>query len=469
MNRIWQKFYKHASFPNECKNLRQAINGGRQNPAFVNALNFSEQLDCSLQAVAKPLARLKGFEKLTNVDEALTLFLAALKPKRLGSTRIPLDEALGRVTATTTTSPHDLPAFDRSAVDGYAIRAKDTFEASQFKPKTLSLTEKDSISENQAKQLWTGNPLPFGADAVIMLERTRAALKRKIEVLSALAPGDNVSKRGEDIQKGEVVVEAGVRLLPHHVGLLAALGISHIDVVEKPKVATLSTGNELAELGKKASKHQIVDSNRFMIAGLVKELGAEPESLGIARDNEDELKAKITEGLAKADVVITTGGTSVGAADLVPIVIDKLGKPGVVVHGVALRPGMPTALAVLRNKPVFVLSGYPVASTVGLEVFVRPVILRLLGIENEPRPMLKAKLTKRTSGALGRRVYLRVNVYQRGDDFFVDPLRTKGSGLLTSMTRANGYVIIPEDREGLNQDETVLVHLFAPIRSDKHV
>jgi len=414
------------------------------------------------------LARLKGFEKLTNVDEALNLFLKALQPKRLGSTTISLDEALGRVTAATIKSPQDLPAFDRSAVDGYALRAKDTFETSQFKPKAISLTSNEVIGEKQAKQVWTGNPIPKGADAVIMLEHTKAS-EQKIQILSALTPGDNVSKRGEDIQKDEIVVETGVRLQPHHVGLLAALGISHVDVVEKPKVATLSTGNELVELGKKKQLHQIVDSNRFMIAGLVKELGAEPESLGIARDNEDELAAKITEGLTKADMVITTGGTSVGAMDLVPIVINKLGKPGVVVHGVALRPGMPTALAILRNKPVFVLSGYPVAATVGFEVFVRPVILKLLGVQHEPRPMLKAKMTKRISGALGRRVYLRVSVYQRSDDFFVDPLRTKGSGLLTSMTRANGYVIIPEDREGLDQDEAVLVHLFAPIRRDEHV
>jgi len=414
------------------------------------------------------LARLKGFEKLTNVDEALDLFLKALQPRRLGSTTVSLDEALGRVTAATIKSPQDLPAFDRSAVDGYAVRAKDTFEASQFRPKTLNLTVKTVVDEEQAKQVWTGNPLPKGADAVVMLEHTKA-LKQKIEVLSALTPGDNVSKRGEDIRKNETMIEAGVRLQPHHVGLLAALNTSHVGVVEKPRVATLSTGNELAELGKKAQPYQIVDSNRFMIAGLVKELGAEPESLGIARDNEDELTAKIAAGLTKADMVITTGGTSVGAMDLVPAVIDKLGKPGVIVHGVALRPGMPTALAVLHNKPVFVLSGYPVAATVGFEVFVRPVILKLLGVQIEPRPMLKAKMTKRVSGALGRRVYLRVNVYQKGDDFFADPLRTKGSGLLTSMTRANGYVIIPEDREGLNQDEAVLVYLFAPIRRDENV
>jgi len=411
------------------------------------------------------LARLKGFEKLTNVDEALSIFLKALKPKKLGSEKISIEKALGRVTTKNVTAPVDLPPFDRSAVDGYAVRAQDTFEASQFKPKTLRLTIKNSVGEGKAKQVWTGNPLPKGADAVIMLEHTKAE-KNGIEVLAALTPGENVSKKGEDIRKDEIAVKSGTRLQAHHVGLLAALGVSHVDVVARPKVAILSTGNELVELGKKPQPNQIINSNRYMISGLVTELGAQPLNLGIAGDNQDEIATKITEGLTKADVVVTTGGTSVGAADLVPIVVDKLGKPGVLVHGVALRPGMPTALAVLRGKPVFVLSGYPVAATIGFEVFARPVILKLLGIEHEPRPMLKAKLTKRVAGVLGRRVYLRVNALVRDGDFFVEPVRTKGSGLLSTMTKSNGYVIIPEDREGLDEGETVVVHLFAPIGRD---
>jgi len=408
------------------------------------------------------LARLKGFEKLTNVDEAMSIFLKALKPKRLSLVSVSVEEALGRVAAKNIIAPIDLPSFDRSAVDGYAVRAQDTFEASQFRPKTLQLTNGDIVGENQAKQVWTGNSLPKGADAVIMLEHTRA-MKDKVEIIATLTPGENASKRGEDIRKGDVAVGSGKRLQAHHVGLLTALGISHVDVVEKPQVAILSTGNELVELGKKPHPNQIIDSNRYIISGLVAELGAQPLNLGIARDNQDEIGAKISEGLAKADVIITTGGTSVGVADLVPMVINKLGKPGVLVHGVALRPGMPTALAVLKGKPVFVLSGYPVAATIGFEVFARPVILKLLGIEHEPRPLLNAKLTRRVSGVLGRRVYLRVNVFKRDNEFFAEPVRTKGSGLLTTMTKANGYVIIPEDKEGLDEGETVLVYLFAPI------
>jgi len=234
--------------------------------------------------------------------------------------------------------------------------------------------------------------------------------------------------------------------------------------VEKPKVATLSTGNELVPLGQKPKPSQVIDSNKLILSSLCRELGAEPIDLGIANDNMDHITAKIQEGLEKADVVITTGGTSVGVHDLVPLAINKIGKPGVVVHGVAMRPAMPTALAVVKGKPVFVLSGYPVAAMFGFEVFARPLILRLLGLESEPRPMLKARLTRRVAGVLGRQVYLRVQASRDEEgEFWAEPVRTKGSGLLTSMTKANGYVIIPEDREGLEEGETVVVHLFDKI------
>jgi molybdopterin molybdotransferase len=409
-----------------------------------------------------PLARLKGFEKLTNADEALSIFMRALKPKRLPAERVQLENSLGRVICKDVVAPIDLPSFDRSAVDGYAVQAEDTLQASQFKPKTIRLTRGSTVGKGQAKQVWTGNPVPKGADAVVMLEYTRP-LKNEIQIISGMTPGENVSKKGEDIKKGEAAVESGIRLLPHYVGLLAALGVTHVDVVQKPKVAILSTGNELVELGEKPPANKIVNSNRFVIAGLCQELGAEPLYLGIARDAEEEIGSKILEGLEKADIVITTGGTSVGIADLVPIVVNKLGKPGVVVHGVAIRPGMPTAVGVLKGKPVFVLSGYPVAATIGFEVFARPTLLQLQGITDASRAMVKATLTKRVAGALGRRVYLRVKAFEKQGEFYAEPVRTRGSGLYSSMTRANGYVIIPEDREGLEKDEAVLVRLFGPL------
>jgi len=406
-----------------------------------------------------PLARLKGFEKLTGVDDALRLFLKELKPAKLGVDCVPISEALERVVAENVVAPGDLPSFDRSAMDGFAVRASDTFEASQFKSRLLKLTEKEIVNEGEASQVWTGGMLPEGADAVVMLEHTRK-VNGEIEVLAAVTPGENVSKRGEDIRKKEVVVKAGVRLQPQHLGLLAGLGITHINVARKPKVAILSTGNELVELGQKPEPGQVVSVNQLILSAMCRQLGAETVNLGIARDNLNEISGKIADGLRQADAVVTTGGTSVGYADLVPIVVSKLGKPGVIVHGIAMRPAMPTALAIVRGKPVFILSGYPVASLFGFEVFVRPTILRLLGIEHEPRPMLKAKLTRRVASALGRRVYLRVYVLQKEGEFFAEPIRTKGSGVLSTMTKANGYVVIPEDREGLEEGETVIVHLF---------
>lgn len=412
------------------------------------------------------MARLKGFEKLTNVDEALSIFLEALKPKRLSSERVALENSLGRVSGEDIVAPFDLPSFDRSAVDGYAIRADDTLEASQFKPKTVKLTQRNTVGKGQAKQVWTGNPLPKDADAVVMLEHTRP-VKNGIQIIVSVTPNENVSRRGEDIKKGEIAAESGIRLQPHHVGLLAALGITHLNAVRKPKAAILSTGNELVELGKKPLANKITNSNRFTIAGLCQELGAETLYLGIARDNEEELGSRILEGIGKADLVITTGGTSVGAVDLVPLTVSNLGKPGILVHGVALRPGMPTGLGIIKGKPIFVLSGYPVAASVGFEVFARPTILKLMGIANEPRFMVKARLTRRVAGVLGRRVYLRVKTVEKGGEFYAEPVRTKGSGLYSSMVKANGYAIIPEDREGLEGGETVLVHFFSPLASQR--
>jgi len=408
------------------------------------------------------VARLKGFEKLMGVDDALSIFLKELKPAKLGVDRVQVPEALERVAAEDVVAPSDSPPFDRSAMDGYAVRASDTFEAFQFKPRLLKLSEKEIVNEGEAKQIWTGGILPKGADAVVMLERTRK-VEGGIEVLVAVTPSENVSKRGEDVQKGEVVVKAGGRLLPQHLGLLAGLAITRINVARKPRVTLLSTGNELVELGQKPGSGQVVNVNQLILSAMCKQLGSEPVELGIAKDDLNEIGGKIAEGLKRADVVVTTGGTSVGYTDLVPIAVNKLGKPGVIVHGIAMRPAMPTALAVVKGKPVFILSGYPVAAMFGFEVFVRPTILKLLGIEDEPRPMLQAELTRRVASALGRRVYLRVYVFQKKDEFFAEPIRTRGSGVLSTMTKANGYVVIPEDREGLEEGETVVVHLFDKI------
>jgi len=409
------------------------------------------------------LAQLKGFQELTPVKKALNEFFNVLQPKRLDTLLIPIEQARGRVTAKSIIAEKNLPPFDRSAMDGYALKAKDTFEASQFQPKILHLVKKETVEKGEAKEIWTGTPLPKGADTVVMLEHTKKA-NGKIEVLISLTPGANVSKKGEDLKKGDSVVKDGVELKPHHLGLLAALGTKEVEVVRKPKAAILPTGNELVALGDKLEPNQIIEVNSIILSGMCTELGAEAFSLGIATDNENEIKEKICEGLAKAHMVITTGGTSVGIYDVVPKVIEQMEHHSVVVHGIAMRPSMPTALAVLHGKPVIILSGNPVAAMIGFEAFVRPLIQKLLGIRNDTRVRLNAKLTRRVAGVLGRRVFLRVKVVEKDGEFLAEPIRVRGSGVITTMTKANGYVIIPENREGLRENELVTVHLFDTVK-----
>ena len=402
----------------------------------------------------------KGFQKLTSSTEALKAWLSAwqvAKPKVEG---VPLHDALGRVLAEDFVALESLPRFDKSAMDGFALKAADMASASESKPVTLELTQSQEITVGQAKPIWTGNPIPAGADTVVMIEDTEKR-GNSIEVFTQVALGNNVAKVGEDIKKGTVIAKERVRLNPYHIGLAAALGCFELNVFVRPKIGVLATGNELAEYGTKLGGSQIYDSNRIMFSQICQELGAETNDFGLVKDNVDEIADKIQVALKTMDAVITTGGTSVGALDLVPDVVNKLGKPGVIVHGVALRPGMPTAVAVLEGKPVLILSGNPVAAIIGFEEFGRPMVCRMLGMKHtEPRPMLKASLTRKVVDAVGRKTYLRVHVSMKGGEFFAEPVSTKGPGSISTMTRSNGYVVISEDIDCLAEGEMVVVHVF---------
>ena len=405
------------------------------------------------------MAKLRGFQELTSIDEALRNFFGALEIKKPRTVSIILDKALGRVLAETITAKEDLPRVDRSAMDGYAVRAEDTFGASQFKPKILTLTESRIVSTKCAMRLWTGNSLPKGANAVAILENTKQ-IDDKIEVWTPLAPGENVSKRGEDIMRGTVAVEAGIRLKPQHLGLIAAVGASEIKVFEEPRIAVFSTGNELAEVGADRREDEIFDANRHAIMAACQELGARPLDLGIVKDDFEEIRERVRRSL-ESDATISTGGTSVGGSDLMPEVINALGRPGVVVHGIAMRPAMPTALAVVDGKPLMIFPGNPVAAMIAFEVFARPLICKLVGLSHaEARPALTAKMTKRIATTLGRRTFVRVRVFQRNGEHFADPVSAKGSSVISTMTKSNGYTIVPENREGVEKGESVLVHLF---------
>ncbi len=412
------------------------------------------------------MVKLKGFQKLTSPDEALKNWLNAWPTKKPAAESLALAEVNGRVLAEDLVALDDLPRFDKSAMDGYAIRYEDSTGASQNKPVKLKVTVADSIKAGEAKQIWTGNPIPKGADAVIMIEETERQ-DETLEIWVQLAPSQNISRHGEDVKKGQTIAKAGTRLNPYHIGLAAALGYSKLKVHAKPKIAVLATGNEIVEVGSQPGEHQIFDSNKVMLSALCQELGAEVADFGIAKDNIDEITEKIRHALKKADALITTGGTSVGGLDLVPDAINKVGKPGVIAHGLTLRPAMPTGVAVLDNKPVMILSGNPVASVIGFEVFGRPALSRLLGLsKTEERPTLKAKMTKKISGALGRKTYVRVLVKVKDGEFVAEPISAKGAGAISTMTMSNGYVVIPENREGLTEGETVSVQMFGPLKEE---
>ena len=411
------------------------------------------------------LAKLKGFQKLTSTDDALRTWFDTLQLKKCKEVTIPLHKALNRILAEDIVAKEDLPRFNKSAVDGYALKAESTSGASQFKPAFLQTTENDEVNHKQAKQVWTGNPIPKGANAVAMIENTKGR-DGKIEVWVQLAPGENVSRKGEDIKKGENAVKAGTRLKPYHLGLIAALGNSEVRVTEKPRIAIIATGNELAEAGTNPAKNQIFESNRVMLSAMCHELDAEPVDLGIAKDDINEIAEKLKTGLRKCDAVITTGGTSVGGLDLVPDAVNNVGKPGVIIHGVAMRPAMPTALAMLEGKPVIILSGNPVAAIIGFEVFARPLICKMLGMKKEePRPTLKAMMARKVATALGRKTFVRVRVLQKKGEFLAEPVSARGSGAISTMTRGNGFVIVPENREGVTEGEPVTVHLFGDVET----
>ena len=224
----------------------------------------------------------------------------------------------------------------------------------------------------------------------------------------------------------------------------------------------------MAEVGAIRRENQIFDSNKTMLYAMCKELGAEPVSLGIAKDDVNEIAERIRVGLRDCDAVITSGGTSVGGHDLVPDAVNKVGSPGVVVHGVAMRPAMPTALGVLENKPVMILSGNPVAAVFGFEVFARPLISRMLGMsEGELRPSTKAVMTRKVATALGRKTFVRVRVIEKNGEFYAEPVSTRGSGAISTMTRSNGFIVVPENREGAKEGELVTVHLFGPVEAVK--
>jgi molybdopterin molybdotransferase len=376
-------------------------------------------------------------------------------------------QALGRVTAFDVPAAAAVPGFARSTVDGYAVRARDTFGSSAEQPAYLELNGQvimgrradREVSSGMAVQVPTGGMLPPGSDAVVMLEyATDLGGGETLEVVRPVAPGENVMAAGEDFAAGAVVVPAGRRLLPADLGALAAAGIRTVVVHGRPRVAILSTGDELVPADEAPEPGQVREVNSVSLAAAIMADGGAPLLLGIVPDRESDLAEAVIGACREADLVLLSGGSSVGKADLVPAVLARLGQ--VLAHGLAVKPGKPTAIAVCREVPVIGLPGHPVSALVVYDILVGP-LLRFLAGEREvyPAPGVRAKLTRNLPVRGGVEEHVRVRLIEGESGWAAEPLPGK-SGAISSLARADGLVRVPASRRGLHEGDEVEVRLL---------
>lgn len=377
-------------------------------------------------------------------------------------------DALDRVTADALRSPMALPAFPRSTVDGYGVQAADTLGATESLPAYLTVVgevpmgqaAKVEVGAGQTAIVHTGGMIPPGADAVVMVERTQKLDTQDIEVLKPVAVGENIIQVGEDIQEGDAILPAGHRLRSQDLGGLLAVGLTEIPVARRPRVALIATGDEVVPPGEPLGPGQVRDINTYTLAGLVQRAGGIPWSLGIIPDRFEALKAAAQQGLAEADVVIMSAGSSVSVRDMTGDVINELGKPGVLVHGISFRPGKPTVLAVCDGKPVFGLPGNPVSAMVVFELMVTPTLWRWQGVTQPPEPCkVQARLARNVRSVAGREDRIQVRLEQRADGLWADPVFGK-SNLIFTMVKADGMIKVPLDKTGLSAGERVEVRLY---------
>ncbi|MFQ5940900.1 MAG: gephyrin-like molybdotransferase Glp [Nitrososphaerales archaeon] len=412
----------------------------------------------------QPSPKDHGHKERIPVDVALKKFLSHIQWSKISFPieYVSLRDAQNRVLANDLQSRVDMPPFVRAAMDGYAIKSRDVKKASRMHPIFLDVIgritagqdEKFNVESGKAVAIATGARIPKGADTVVMVEHTELQ-NGKVKIFGDIKRGKNVALKGEDVKNGQVLLKKGTWLTSQDIGLIASVGVGKIPVFRKPKVAVFATGSELAEPGSKRDSTCIFESNRYMISSMVKEFGGEVVDMGICKDDRHRIFSKLREAL-KFDMVVVSGGTSVGEKDYVPDIINSMGKPGLLVHGVAMRPGSPTGLAIVNGKAIILSPGYPVSSFVAFYAFGRPLLLRMLKTEGPPGAKLIARMESGINMHQEMRTFVRVKVQRRNGAYFAEPVSASGASLLSTLTYSNGMVIV-DNKSKLAKGEYVEV------------
>ena len=409
---------------------------------------------------------MREFFNVLAPDMALDLLLAKLE-LRMESEVVAVRHALARVTFAKIASPEDLPSFPRSTMDGYSVRASDTFGATESLPAYLEVAGEVNmgeapdvgLSEGEAAGAYTGGMLARGADAVVMVENTQAVDGSTIEVLRPVAQGENVVQVGEDVRAGGEVLPAGHVLRPQDIGGILALGIMEVEVARRPRMAIVSTGDELVPPEAVPGPGQVRDINTYTVSALAEQAGGVPVPIGLVGDDFEAQRAAGTEGLSRGDLLVFSAGSSVSSRDMTAEVIGSLGSPGVLVHGIAHKPGKPTIVAMVEGKPVFGLPGNPVSAVDVFQMLVRPSIYALCGCDSAPQPRtVTARLTQDVASVAGREDHVRVRLLERDGTLCAEPVFGK-SNLVYTLVRSDGVITVPLDKGGLYAGEDVEVRV----------
>ncbi|MFL5268849.1 MAG: molybdopterin biosynthesis protein [Stellaceae bacterium] len=430
-----------------------------------------------ISTTLQTLARQEQFLDVVDRDEAARRFHNHLRLAPVGSELVPLAQALGRILARAVVAEVDVPGFDRASVDGFAVRADDTAGASEREPQRLILNPEIltpgkepelPVAPGTATLIATGGMVPRGADAVVMVEYTdtvEADGRTIVEVRRPATAGQFIAFAGSDLARGETVLRAGQLLTSREIGMLAAVGRAVVEVWRKPRVSIISTGDEIIAPGDPIRAGAVYDSNAAILAAAVEEAGGVPLTLGIGPDDEEVLSRLVRDGLASSDIVVLSGGTSKGAGDLCYRVIADFHDPGIIVHGVALKPGKPLCLAVTSGKPIVVLPGFPTSAIFTFHEFVAPVIGAFAGLPPERAAYLPATLPLRVSSERGRTEYLMVSLVRSGEEGALAAYpNAKGSGSVTAFSQADGFISIAPHAESVAAGTPVQVQLIGRAR-----